>query len=123
MTERDRVCFYPARCRWCFFFGGFSRGSDTKEKKQKYSQRTNSFIISLKRRKRRKEIFFVAMAVFLDCMNRAKRKAKAVARFVKITCLFCTFSDIVIQRDVNVRIPQQNYSLSLYNINLCVSLF
>ena len=66
-----------------------------------------------------------------------KRKAKAVARFVKITCLFCTFSDIVIQRDVNVRIPQQNYSLSLslslcvcvciyiyiYNINLCVSLF
>ena len=65
-----------------------------------------------------------------------KRKAKAVARFVKITCLFCTFSDMVIQRDVNVRIPQQNYSLSLlflfvcvcvciyiYNINLCVSLF
>ena len=68
-----------------------------------------------------------------------KRKAKAVARFVKITCLFCTFSDMVIQRDVNVRIPQQNYSLSLslslwvcvcvcvyiyiYTISTCVYLF
>jgi len=48
-----------------------------------------------------------------------KRKAKAVARFVKITCLFCTFSDMVIQRDVNVRIPQQNYSLS-HSLSLCV---
>ena len=62
-----------------------------------------------------------------------EKESESCCAFCKNNVSLLYVSDIVIQRDVNVRIPQQNYSLSLslslcvcvyiYNINLCVSLF